>query len=482
MAAWTTAALANAPARSLRPAARPGSQSAPEQPLAAIIKGSGFAGTLSFAVADLKSGKLLEAHQGDATLPPASVAKAITAAFALDQLGPGHHFRTRLLGTGPVINGVLEGDLILQGGSDPTLDTDDLGDLAAALKAAGVSRVAGRFRVWGAALPTIKAIDISQPDHVGYNPALAGLILNFNRVHFEWKRAQGGYAITMEARGTRYRTPVDTARMAVVARKAPVYGYERKSGHDAWTVASGALGVEGSRWLPVRDPVAYAGAAFYGLARQAGISLKPPSVMTGTPTGQVLAQHDSLPLRVILADMLRWSTNLTAEIVGMEAARARRGSAPRTLRGSASVMNSWAKETLGLRNIALVDHSGLGDRSRISAGEMVQALRVIRQREGLKPLLKPLTLRNSKGEPMKNHPVKVRSKTGTLNFVSGLAGYIDVPDGDELVFAVFTADMDRRNALSKAERERPPGGRTWASRSRRLQSALILRWARMARA
>jgi D-alanyl-D-alanine carboxypeptidase/D-alanyl-D-alanine-endopeptidase (penicillin-binding protein 4) len=473
-------AMAAAPGVSLRPVARPGPISMPARPLAPLIAQSGFQGELGFAVADQRDGAMLESYRAEMVLPPASVAKALTAAFALDQLGPGHHFSTRLIASGPVRDGVLDGDLILAGGSDPTLDTDGLGSLVEQLAEAGVSRIAGAFRVWGGRLPTLPMIDASQPDHVGYNPSLSGLNLNYNRVHFEWKRAQGGYAVTMQARSVRYRTDVDTARMRIVARTAPVYAYDSSDGRDNWSVASGALGVEGARWLPVRDPVAYAGAALAGLARQMGIALPAPVATVTAPQGIVVAEVQSPPLRIILGDMLNWSTNLTAEIVGMEATRAMKGQSPRSLRVSADAMNEWARTTLGLSDIALVDHSGLGDRSRISAAEMVSALRQIRQRKGLKPLLKPLTLRNMRGEPLQNHPVKVRAKTGTLNFVSALAGYVDLPDGHELVFAIFGADLDRRAALSKAERERPPGGRTWSSGARRLQSALILRWAEIA--
>ena len=86
-------------------------------------------------------------------LAPASVTKAVTALYALDTLGRGHRFATRLLAAGPVEDGVLRGDLVLAGGGDPTLDTDALADMAAGLKRAGVREVTGAFRVWGGAVP-----------------------------------------------------------------------------------------------------------------------------------------------------------------------------------------------------------------------------------------------------------------------------------------------------------------------------------------
>jgi D-alanyl-D-alanine carboxypeptidase/D-alanyl-D-alanine-endopeptidase (penicillin-binding protein 4) len=133
-------------------------------------------------------------------LPPASVAKTFTALYALDRLGADHRFETRLLATGPIRGGRLDGDLILLVGGDPVLDTDDLADMAAALVAQGVRQIGGRFLVSGGGLPSVTTIDPSQPIHVGYSPAVSGLVLNYNRVHFEWKRTAGGYHITMDAR------------------------------------------------------------------------------------------------------------------------------------------------------------------------------------------------------------------------------------------------------------------------------------------
>ena len=75
--------------------------------------------------------------------------------------------------------------MILAGGGDPVLNTDALGDMARRLKAAGIREISGKFLVYGGALPNVAEIDKSQPDHVSYNPAISGINLNYNRVHFE---------------------------------------------------------------------------------------------------------------------------------------------------------------------------------------------------------------------------------------------------------------------------------------------------------
>lgn len=473
------AALAGPPATSLRPALRPGDHFHRKIPEAAkLIEAAGLGGQVGFAVADAATGLILETHEATTGLPPASVAKAITALYALDRLGPEHRFETQVLATGPIAGGVLEGDLVLVGGGDPTLGTDALADLAQQIKAAGLRELRGKFLVWGGTLPFAREIDPAQPAHVGYNPAVSGLSLNFNRVHFEWRRQGESYGVTMDARSERYRPEVQVARMTVVARDMPVYTYEDQGGRDSWTVAQGALGNGGARWLPVRRPALYAGEVFRTFARSNGIELPQEQEADTLPPGTVLARHQSVPLREILRDMLKYSTNITAEMVGIAASQSG-GTRMPDLRASATEMGRWARLRMGMQDVGFVDHSGLGDASGVTAGAMVQALTRAAQDNRLRPLLKEVRLRDRNGGIARDHPISVEAKTGTLNFVSSLAGYMTTKDGTELAFAIFTADEDTRAAIPLAERERPRGARDWNRRSKILQQALIERWGAM---
>ncbi|KIN74900.1 D-alanyl-D-alanine carboxypeptidase/D-alanyl-D-alanine endopeptidase [Sulfitobacter guttiformis] len=439
-----------------------------------ILGEAKLAGNVSFAVSDAATGKTLETHDAAIARPPASVTKAITALYALDALGAGHRFETRLLATGGVVNGEIGGDLVLVGGGDPTLDTDTLALMAANLKAAGIIGVKGGFKVYEASLPVISRIDPEQPDQVGYNPGVSGIALNYNRVHFEWRRASGNYTVTMEGRSDKYRPAVTMAVMQIRDRAAPVYTYEDKAGIDAWSVARGALGGSGSRWLPVRKPGLYAGEVFQTLAGAHGIRLSAPKIVDVVPEAEILVRQESEDLRSILRDMLKWSTNLTAEMMGL-AASAAHGPVPVSLKASASQMNIWARANLGMTGPALVDHSGLGDDSRLTANDMVAAL-VHARNEGLRDILKPVKMRDEKRKVVDDHPIKVDAKTGTLNFVSALAGYLTGPDGTEMAFAIFAADQDIRAKLTRAEREGPPGSDSWNIRAKRMQQHLIERW------
>ncbi len=472
-----TAALSAPPAASLRPVVRGAERAGKTVPGAqAIVAAAKLGGQVSYVVADARTGTRLESGNARTGTPPASVAKAVTALYALNVLGPSHRFVTQLVATGSVSGGVVSGDLILVGGGDPTLDTNGLVALAASLKARGIREVRGSFKVAEGALPYIRTIDDGQPDHVGYSPAISGVALNYNRVHFEWKRSGGSYGVTMDARSDRYRPEVYIAKMQIVDRRLPVYTYADVGGRDNWTVAKSALGNGGARWLPVRKPALYAGDVFQTLARSHGIVLKNPGATDRAPRGTVLATHQSEDLRTILRDMLRYSTNVTAEMVGMSATAKRTGKVPANLRASAAEMNRWANATLGTTGMRLVDHSGLGGNSRMTADDMVQALVRAHDSAVLRPILKPVAMRDEKRRVIRNHPITVDAKTGTLNFVSGLAGYMTARDGRVMAFAIFAADEATRSRLSRANREAPQGARGWNGRAKVMQQRLIDRW------
>lgn len=462
-----------APATSLFPRRRGdgGRLASQPQTTGALIEAASLGGAIGFVLADAASGAVIEAHDPDRALPPASVMKALTAAYALDRLGPEYRYATRVLATGPVSGGRIEGDIILAGGGDPVLDTDMLGDMVARIAQSGISGASGRLLLWDGALPRLNRIDDEQPVFVGYNPAISGLNLNFNRVHFEWRRAggPGKWTLSMDARAGRYAPAVHMARASIAPRETPLFTYETRDGIESWTVASAALGKGGARWLPVRQPALYAGEVFRNLGAARGLALAEAEILGVPPTGTEIGRHDSAPLATILRDMLRHSTNLTAEVAGMTASHAA------THRTSAIAMREWARIRHGVP-ADIADHSGLGGGSRITAAGMVRLL-VGAQHGALPGLLRDHGFYGPAGDRrIEGHPVLVRAKTGTLNFTSALAGYITPPGGRRLVFAIFAADPGRRARLSLAEREAPAGGVAWNRRARRLQNQLIARW------
>jgi len=77
-------------------------------------------------VMELPSGRLLYSHDGEKRLTPASTAKVITTACAYELLGGNFQYKTTINGTGPVVGGVLKGNLVLEPSQDPSFNRSDL--------------------------------------------------------------------------------------------------------------------------------------------------------------------------------------------------------------------------------------------------------------------------------------------------------------------------------------------------------------------
>ena len=477
---WALPAVAEAPLTSVRPPHRPTKKAPPAE--ADLIAAAKLGGVVGFAVADLASGRSVASGNDDVLLPPASVCKAVTALYALERLGAAHRFTTQVMRLGTLTNGRLDGDLILAGGGDPTFDTDKMGDLVASLARTGLREVTGRFLAYCGALPQRDRIAADQPDHVGYNPAMSGLMLNYNRVNFEWTRNGGAWHLAMDARGARFIPAVKMASVRVAARDVPIFSYEPGPEQtDQWTVAQSALGKGGSRWLPVRHPAAYTAEVFQTLCAAHGIVLAPAQIIMALPDQvQTIVQHQSEPLPEVLRGMLRFSTNLTAEAVGLAASNAISQEA------SAAAMTSWAQQTFGISGV-FGDHSGLGPASQITAADMMRVMMRARATPTgpmLWAVLRDMGVQGADGKEVKESAVRVLAKSGTLNFVSCLAGYIAAPQTNgavppkSLAFAIFCADKPRRDALAMEDREDPQGGAAWTKRARRLQGQMIAGWAK----
>ena len=444
--------------------------------LDALIARFQLSGSTICCVMDVATGRILEQFRGWHTLPPASVGKILTAAYALETLGSGHVFTTRILSTGPISGGVLSGDLVLACGGDPTLTSDHLAGLIASLRSSGLRGISGRFLVWSGDLPHIFAIDPDQSPHASYSPAVSGIALNFNRVRLDWSRTGKEIALSMTARADRHWPEVASSTIRIGEHVEPDFVYNSDGLRDLWTVSPTVLRKDGARWLPVRRPEIYVGGVFGTLARSQGLNLPPAQTIARLPVPTAeLGRHDSANLDKILHGMLFYSTNLTAEMVGLATTSAAFGR-PDSLHASAVTMGMWASQRFGIVGTSLVDHSGLGDQSRMSPVGLARML-VQAGREGsFRHLLKPFPLTDPTEQSPGEHSIRVNAKTGTLHFVSGLGGYMTTARGRELAFAIFCADLKTRGKLLSHRHGRLPGSRTWNRRSRSLQRKLIERW------
>jgi D-alanyl-D-alanine carboxypeptidase/D-alanyl-D-alanine-endopeptidase (penicillin-binding protein 4) len=190
------------------------------------------------------------------------------------------------------------------------------------------------------------------------------------------------------------------------------------------------------------------------------------------PTGTLLATHRSEPLKEMMQAMLRFSTNITAEAAGLSATAAQTGQM-RGLRTSAFGMARWAERRAGGITPHFVDHSGLGDLSRVSASDMVRMLMADGVRSTLQPIMRQINLVDNNNKQIEDARLSIRAKTGTLNFVSSLAGYVQTAQGRDLAFAIFSSDLEARAQGKLQGDESPPGARSWNRRARGLQQDIL---------
>ncbi len=471
--------MAAGPKKELAP---PALKSVPGKTIRANL---GLTGVSGWILIDLATGKVVDAQNADRPFAPASVAKLPTAAFALDALGPDYRFETTVKTTGKISNGRLKGDLVLKGGGDPELDTDALAVIASKLKAKGITRVDGAFLVDGSALPQLPEIEASQAVDASYNPAISGLNLNFNRVHVKWDARKGRNILSVEAEAKGLSPKVKRIRVSLADGKGlPLFSLSMSGGRENWRMARRAFRGRAARWLPVKQPEAYAAEVFRTVCAGTGIRLPKPSNGDASGKATVLVTHRSRPLAQILRDMLRFSTNITAEVTGSAATR-NIGIAAVSLKDSAQVMNAWAASVAGFQmgdpGFRFANHSGLSLDSRVSPRRMAELLVALGKRApdpgaahprlpgGIAGYLKRHNVA-AKDVPLDYDGLSVVAKTGTMSYIRGLAGYIATPGGRKFAFVIFSNDLTRRGGGAQKVNKR------WLGRAKGFERALIRSW------
>ena len=127
----------------------------------------------------LQSGPMLMAnHQGTIPLPAASLTKIATSLAAFQTWGPNHQFQTLVSSTGPVVNGVVQGDLVITGTGDPMFVGEEAIALGNSLNKIGIKQVKGNLIITGAFAMNFQR-----------NPLLAGQLLKQALNHRTWSRS-----------------------------------------------------------------------------------------------------------------------------------------------------------------------------------------------------------------------------------------------------------------------------------------------------
>ena len=111
-----------------------------------LLQGDMFqTSTVGLMVYDLTADSVIYRHNERQLMRPASTLKMMVAVAALDRLGGNYRYATRLLRTGDVDCGVLDGDLYCEGGFDPAFGTSDLNAFVDSVRRLGVDTIRGNL-------------------------------------------------------------------------------------------------------------------------------------------------------------------------------------------------------------------------------------------------------------------------------------------------------------------------------------------------
>jgi len=478
--------------------------------------------SIGYIAIDAATGAVVAARRPDGGFIPASSIKAPTAVMALNVLGANFKLSTRLFATGTVRGGVLQGDLILVGGGNPELFTDDYASLVAALKARGITRISGRFLYDNSLFPDTKAVSDAHDNDVSYNAGVGALSLNFNRLRLRWIRSRQGLSVTIYSKTDRLAIPIDIVSAAVApagTRTRRGVAWDDAGVTPRWLLSS-RVRRSGEMWVPVKRVGLHAAHVFQQYAKSAGITLPNPKPGVRPAGAAVVANHFSDPLVQVARRFLKYSNNVATEIIGQTTTRLITGK-PLSIEQSGAAMAAWYRQKLPKVNwtgLRIANHSGLSRYTAISPRQMVSILRWARTQNyagyRLWDILRPYWVgagtaytqrrfrRRASGKRVRFRKrgkrrfaarriprgsslvapgfakwMVVRGKTGTINHARSLVGFMVTKSKRELIFAVFIDDDRAQLAAAKAGRryKRMSPGR-WSWRSRAVLRGILRKW------
>jgi serine-type D-Ala-D-Ala carboxypeptidase/endopeptidase (penicillin-binding protein 4) len=396
---------------------------------------------------------------------PASVLKLVATFAALDQLGPAYTWRTEVFVPGAPQDGRIKGDLWLRGLGDPYLVAEEYWKLAEGLRRRGIERIDGDL-VFDNSYFDLEPEDPgafdNQPTRV-YNLAPHPLLVNFNAVRFTVRPEGATGAVAVGADPPLPNLQLDN-RLRL--HPAPCGGFQRGV----------ALAVPDPR---ERDQVILegrfpAGCDEYALTRTV---LQPESYafglfdlywhqLGGTLTGRwrdgVLPDeagrpiyvHRSRPLGDLIRMVNKYSNNVMTRHMALTVGAERFGAPATDDKGRRAVLEILEAHGIDTAGFVLDNPSGLSRQTRITARQVAGVLQAGWQSPFMPEFVSSMaisgldgTLRRRLGEDRTRG--RMHLKTGSLNDVSAVAGYLWTGSGDRVLVVLLVNAPDAHRGLGE---------------------------------
>lgn len=440
--------------------------------------GPGFKNALwGLSVRDAATGKELVSCDNTRNLVPASILKLFVTGAALDMLGPGTKFKTRVYLDGTITKGVLNGGVYIRGGGDPSFGSGVIKGAPAAeaefkkwlqaLKAAGVSEINGPviaddslFK--GPPLPGSWAWeDIG--NYYAAQPTALAVNDNLYMLYFKPGAKPGEPAEVLRA-----EPKVPGLRFTNLMRTGPggsgdngyIFNFpEQYAATLRGTVPQGPaeFAIKGS--LP--DPALFAAQEFTDYLNSSGVKVGGKALKLNADkdygAAGFVAETEGAPLKDIVFAANKRSFNLYAEMLlrHLALAKGRPGTAGNGIRALKDYM---AANGVDVSELKLADASGLSRLNLVNADDFTVFLGKLSKKKFFGVYLASLV---SPADPDAAGHIKklgvntklekfLKIKSGSLSGVRGYAGYLTTKKGRLLTFASIlnnytapAADIDR---------------------------------------
>ena len=373
-------------------------------------------------------------HRADVPMNPASIAKLGTTLAALDLLGPASTWTTSVLVDGPVVGGVLLGNLYIKGQGDPKLVLERLWLLLRRVRAQGIDRVAGDIVLDHTAFD-VPASDPGAFDGEPlrpYNAAPDALLLNFKSVALAFVPQGDGTArviVDPPLAGVQWPAAVPLATGGCGDWRAGLRAdfsdplRPRLAGTYAATC--------GERTWPLAfaDPASYAPRAIAGMWQEVG-GRTGGVVRDGTtpPTAVPLAETVSPALAEVVRDVNKFSNNVMAQQLFLTMGLRLRGAGTRE--AARDAVGAWWRDRISPDAPTFDNGSGLSRDERMTGQQLVRLLQYAWASPVMPELLASLPVVGTDGTLRTTRAGSTAHlKSGSLRDVWGVAGFVDGPNG-----------------------------------------------------
>ena len=409
---------------------------------------------MSVLVQNLRTGEVIDEYRSDHVVPPASVMKLLTTAAALEILGADYRIPTYIEYSGTIENGVLHGDLYVRGTCDPSLGwkgrTGFLDRWVREVRKAGIRQIDGAV----VADMTMLDGDAQNPgwlcEDAGnyYAPGIFALNYYGNTMNIVLRSGDvGSPAVVVstdpQVEGLRFINRIRCGKITYDGAYVSglPYSYER---YLTGAVPSnlGTFGVKGD--LP--NPGLLLAQHFTQRLRAAGIGVYRDARYEAdynplTPPRNILFTHLSEPLSELIRETNVNSNNLYAEALFRRLGT--QYSLPGTIHNSCELLRDfWIRRGVDTRNAIIKDGCGLAPQDAVSAKTLVQLLIRMNQSKNANAFYASLPVSGQTGTlktlcAETELDGRIHAKSGTIAGTKNFAGYIELPNGDQWVFAVL---------------------------------------------